>query len=84
MVPEVTVKLGFAVTQNIQSFVGYNFLYLNNSLRPGNQMDSNINPTQHAFLNPPGTLIGPAAPVPSFLRSSFVAQGVNFGVELKY
>ena len=78
------MKLGFAVTQNIQSFVGYNFLYLNNSLRPGNQIDSNINPTQQAFFNPPGTPVGPAAPVPSFMRSSFVAQGVNFGVAFKY
>ena len=62
--PEVAMQVGFDWTPRLRSFVGYNFLYMSNVLRPGNQLDRNINPTQNAFLVPPGTLMGPAAPAP--------------------
>jgi hypothetical protein len=84
VVPEVQAKLGLAISPRIQSFVGYNFLYVNNALRPGNQIDSNVNPTQNAFFVPPGTVVGQPAPLPNLHSSGFWAQGINFGVELKF
>jgi hypothetical protein len=84
VVPEGQLKLGFALSQHISTFVGYNFLYLNNALRPGNQLNANINPTQNAFYVPPGTLSGPASPLAAFHNSNFWAQGVSGGIEFKF
>jgi len=84
IVPEITFKVGYMVTNNLQAFVGYNFLLLTDAIRPGNQISSNINPTQDRFFVPPGSLSGPAAPLPFFQPSAFWAQGVNLGLELKF
>ncbi len=82
--PEVTFQVGYDLTPRLRSFVGYNFIYMSSVLRPGNQMDRNVNPTQNSFLVPPGTLTGPAAPVPFFRSADFWAQGFNFGLEFKF
>jgi hypothetical protein len=84
VVPEVNCKFGYFVTPNFKPFVGYNFLYLNSAVRPGNQIDRNINPTQNAFFVPPGAVIGPAVPVPTFRSSDYWAQGLTFGMEFRY
>ncbi len=82
--PEVTFQVGYDLTPRLRSFAGYNFIYMSSVLRPGNQMDRNVNPSQNAFLVPPGTLTGPAAPVPFFRSADFWAQGFNFGLEFRY
>lgn len=85
VLPEFDLKLGYNVTRNIQAFVGYNFLYLNNVVRPGAVIDHSINPSQVPALTPaPFALVGPAAPSFSFSRSDFWAQGMMFGMEVKY
>lgn len=84
VVPEVQLKLGYQVTPNIRPFISYNFLYLSDALRPGNQLNRNINPTQNAFFVPPGTLVGTATPLPAFNSSTFWAQGVSLGVEVRW
>lgn len=84
VVPEVQLKVGFLLTPHIRPFIGYNFLYLSNVLRPGDQLDRNINPTQNSFFVPPGTLTGAAAPLAAFRSSDYWAQGIQFGVELRY
>jgi hypothetical protein len=83
VVPEIQLKLRYAVTPRFVTFVGYDFLYWNNVVRPGAQVNSNINLTQSQVLGN-GALIGPAAPVASINRSDFWAQGVTFGCELRY
>jgi hypothetical protein len=40
VIPEVTVNLGYKITENIQVFAGYNFLYASEVVRPGNQLVS--------------------------------------------
>lgn len=86
-VPELQLKLGYALTSRIQPYFAYNLLYLGNVARPGNQIDRNINPTQNAFFVPPGTMTGTAAPVASngnIQGSDFWAQGVQFGISILY
>src|SRR5205823_2905649 len=39
VVEELTAKVGLNITRNITAFAGYNFLYINDVLRPGNQVD---------------------------------------------
>jgi hypothetical protein len=84
VVPEVTLNLGYQLTPGIRPFFGYNWMYLSNAVRPGNQIDRNINPTQNPVLVPPGTLTGPAAPLANFRSGDFWAQGFNLGLEIRY
>jgi hypothetical protein len=89
--PEASVRVGYHVTPGVFAFVGYNVLYLNNVVRPGSQLNPDINP---AFL--PVSINFGAKPTfpptqqalfqPALLtqRDEFWAQGLQFGVEFKY
>jgi Putative beta barrel porin-7 (BBP7) len=80
VMPEVQVKLGYLITPNVKAFVGYDFLYWSQVVRPGSQVDRSINPTQTFG----GALTGVPAPVPLFNRTDYWAQGVSFGLEFRY
>jgi hypothetical protein len=82
-VPEVIVEVGYLVTPRIRLSVAYDYLYCSALARPGNQIDPVINPTQNPVLST-GTLIGPARPTVHFRDSDFQAQGVNFGLEIRF
>lgn len=85
VVPEVNFKVGYQMGQHVRPFVGYNFLYLSEALRPGDQLNRNINPTTNfPFFVPPGSATGAPSPLPGFRGSDFWAQGVNFGIEIRY
>ena len=85
VVPEVQVNLGYQWTPGIRPFIGYNWMYLSNAARPGDQIDRNVNPTQQpAFTLGGGALVGPPAPLPTFRSGEFWAQGFNLGVEIRY
>jgi Putative beta barrel porin-7 (BBP7) len=83
LVPEGQLQIGYLLTRNIHPFIGYNFLYVSDVLRPGNQIDRNINFQTPVFIAP-GTTVGPLAPLPAFRASDFWAQGVNLGVEIRF
>jgi len=74
-VPEVAVKVGYQVTSRLRVHAGYDFLYWSSVVRPGNVIDTGINPSQF----PPGPLVGPARPAPRLEGSDFWAQGLNLG-----
>jgi hypothetical protein len=80
VVPEFGLNLGYHITDNWRVFVGYNFLYMSNVIRPGNTVDRTVNPSQI----PPGTLTGPSRPQFTFKGTDFWAQGMNAGLEFKY
>ncbi len=81
VVPEIGVKLSYQVTPHLRAFVGYSFLYWSDVVRPGNQIDRVVNPTQ---LPGAGGLVGPARPTTLFHPSDFWAQGINLGLELRF
>jgi hypothetical protein len=78
MVSEFSLTLGHDVTNWLRATVGYNFLYWLNPVRAGDQIDA-VNPTQIA-----GPLVGPARPVIPFKEDFFWAQGVKFGLEVRW
>jgi Putative beta barrel porin-7 (BBP7) len=83
--PEVGVNVGVAITSWARLSVGYTFLYLNDVVRPGDQIDRSINPTQLPLVfGSAATLVGPSRPAFNFAESSFWAQGINFGLEFRY
>jgi hypothetical protein len=86
VIPEVGLNAGYDVTHALTFFLGYTFLYTNTVVRPGDQIDRGINPTQNASFGgtPPTPLVGPARPAFQPHGSSFWAQGLNAGVALRF
>ena len=86
VVPDVGVNLGYNITPALRAFVGYNFIYWSSVVRPGDQIDREINVRQIPGPNFPtggsNTLV--ARPSVPFKSTDFWAHGVNFGLELKY
>jgi hypothetical protein len=90
VVPEVGATLGYDLTPHVKLFAGYNFLFWSNVVRPGDQIDRNLNPR----LIPEFCKSGPAQCPPNniavqrpafeFHETTFWAQGLTAGVEFKY
>ena len=85
VLPEVEVQLGYKLPYGVRLFVGYDFLYLSNVVRPGDQIDTTINLTSNSVISGAGsTLVGAARPMPLFNTSSFWAQGLNLGASYAF
>ena len=86
VIPEIEVKGGYQVTSWLRAWIGYDFLYLSRVVRPGSQVDllvnDSVNPVNGVFGVPP--LDRTAFPRPLFNRTDFWAQGLTFGLELRY
>ncbi|WP_439625538.1 BBP7 family outer membrane beta-barrel protein [Gemmata sp.] len=82
--PEGTFKLGVCLSDSGRLFVGYNFLYLSEAVRPGDQIDRTLTPANVAALNPGGALVPGDRPRPLFNSSDFWAQGFTIGLETRY
>jgi hypothetical protein len=81
VLPTMEANLMFEVTSQIHLMVGYQVLYLSDVLRPGDQIDREVNrdqlPTSQLY-NP--SLGGPARPGVLFNGSDFWAQGLTLGI----
>ena len=84
VVPEVGLNLGYAVTQHIRFTFGYTFLFWSSVFRVADQIDRVINTTEFPAVVGQGTMVGPPRPNFTFKDNTFWAQGLNFGVELRY
>jgi hypothetical protein len=80
VVPEIGINVGYQFTNHIRGFVGYNFLYWSSVVRPGNQIDPVVNPN----LIPPSQPGGPQRPTFNFNGSDFWAQGITFGLDIRW
>jgi hypothetical protein len=80
--PEVAVNLGYRVTNFITMFVGYDFLYINNVLRPGQQVDTTVNPSLIPFSGLPAG--GSQRPMFPNHGESYWLQGITFGIALRF
>lgn len=83
VVPEVGINVGRQLSNNVRIYVGYTLIYWSSVVRPGDQIDPVINPTQLPTAAGPGTLVGPARPAFAFHDTDFWAQGVNIGMEFR-
>jgi hypothetical protein len=82
--PEVGLQVGAQVTHNVRVHVGYNFLYMNNVVRPGDVINNSVN-----FRFVPSTpdyklLSGSAQPAVRTSRDDFSAHGVELGVSVLF
>ncbi len=82
VVPELAFNVGVQLTPRCRAFVGYNFLYINSVLRPGQQIDPAIDVTRIPnFPVANVTALPIAKPTVPLKDSDFFAQGVSFGFQ---
>jgi hypothetical protein len=84
VVPDVGVRFGRQITENIRFTVGYDFLYWSNVLHAANQVDTVVNPY---YVPTPGQPVGspsPARPEFVYRSSGMVVSGVTFALEFRY
>lgn len=84
VVPEIGINVGRQLTCHLRVFAGYTFMYWSSVVRPGDQIDFGVNTTQLPTATGPGTLVGAARPAFAFHDTDFWAQGINFGMELRW
>jgi len=86
VVPEAQVQLGYRVSSAVRVFADYDFLYVSNVVRPGNQIDTTINFTGNPAISGvlPATLTGAARPQALFNGASFWAQGIKLGASYAF
>lgn len=78
VVPEVQAKIGYNITPSIAVTVGYDFLYISNVIRPGDQINRNI-PKGQTFQQD-GTAASLTSPTKLFKTTDFFAQGISVGL----
>jgi hypothetical protein len=85
VIPELQVKVGCDILPGLRAYVGYDIMYWNQVVRPGSQIDRNLNLTQSPAISQTSTgLVGAALPQPQFNKTDFYANGLMFGLELRY
>ena len=82
VVPEAQVKLGYALTPAIQLTVGYDFIYMSDVVRPGDQLDRNLPKGQIFSQN--GGAVSTTSPSQLFNRTDFYAHGLTAGVSVRF
>lgn len=79
VLPEFRTTLGYRVTPRMRLTVGYTFLYWSNVVRPGDQIDLDINGTQVG-----GGAYTSTRPTFDFNETDYWAQGVSFGADFRW
>lgn len=82
VIPELAVNLGVNISPTVRVWAGYTFMYWNNIMRAGEQIDLNVDPNQLP------TRAGPGAPgvqpvFPARVNDIWV-HGLSLGAELRY
>lgn len=80
VIPELGATVGFDLTCRLKATVGYTFVYWSQVVRPGDHIDTNLNPSQFQG----GQLTGVPSPQFRFVTSDFWAQGFNVGFDYRF
>ena len=84
IIPEVGISIGRNWSSWLTTAIGYNYLYINRVLRPGNSVSNVVNPaiipTSQSFGA--GAVVG--VPNRVLAQDEYWAQGVTFHLILKY
>jgi hypothetical protein len=82
IVPELGATLGYQVTQNLRLTAGYSFIYFSNVVRPGDQIDTTVNPNLMPPENPVETAF--LNPRFAFQQTDYWVQGLSLGGEYRW
>ena len=82
VIPEIGVTAGYLLTQRLKVTAGYTFLYWSSVVRPGDQIDLDVN---EEFLDfDPSPLTGPARPEFVLQDTDIWAHGLNVGLDYSW
>lgn len=84
VLPQLGVTLGYKLTERLKLVGGYSFIYWSNVLRPGEQIDLEVNPGNLPFANPPDPDGIPARPQFTYRQNDFWAHGLSAGLEYQW
>ena len=84
VVPEAGLTLGIEPIRHVRATLGYSFLYWNNVLRPGAQIDRIVNPGQVPTDSNFGVNNAGPHPIVDLMDKSFRVHTLNVGLELYY
>jgi hypothetical protein len=82
IIPELGVALGYQLTKRLRVTTGYSLIYWGNVIRPGDQIDLNINPQLFAPQQTAAT--SPNRPQFRFDETDYWVQGLSFGGEFRW
>jgi hypothetical protein len=80
LVPQLELKLGYDLSPNWRFTIGYDVIYWSRVVRPGGQIDTNVNTSQASG----GTLVGVPGPLTQFRETDLWVQGLSIGGEFRY
>ena len=82
VVPEISATLGYRLTPRLLATFGYTFIYWSQVVRPGDQVDLDLNPD----LLPPEAepFTGPLRPAFAFQDTDFWTQGLRLGLDYRW
>jgi hypothetical protein len=80
VIPELGTEIGYQLTCHLRAFVGYDLLYWGQVARAGDQINLNIDTNN---IPPAQSGAGPD-PTFAFHQTSFWAQGLRLGAELRF
>ena len=80
LVPHLELKVGYNFTPAWRATFGYDVIYWSRVVRPGQQVDLFVNPSQ-ASGQP---LVGTPGPLFRFVESDLWVQGISGGLEYKF
>jgi hypothetical protein len=82
--PEAGLNLGYQFNPHLRAMLGCTALYLSRAMRPGDTIDTGVNPTvlANALLSTPTT--GSSHPAFPNTDSDFWAIGANLGLEFRF
>jgi hypothetical protein len=86
IVPEVGVNVGYCLTDWLRLTAGYNFLFISDAVRPGDQIDRTVNTGFQLSASGAATpdLGGGPLPAFAFRDTEFWAHGLSVGLEFRY
>jgi hypothetical protein len=86
MIPEIGLTLGYNITPRLKFTAGYTLLYWSNIVRPGDQIDLDVNANLLQRNGPPaaGTVVVDDHPRFVFRQTDLWAQGLNLGAEYSW
>ncbi|BBO30602.1 BBP7 family outer membrane beta-barrel protein [Lacipirellula parvula] len=84
VLPQLGMTLGYKLTDRLKLTGGYTFLYWSNVVRPGDQIDLEVNPGNLPFANPPDPDGLPARPQFTYRQNDFWAHGLSAGLEYQW
>lgn len=84
VIPEARLNLGVNITRGLTAFVGYNFMWMDHVVRPGDQINPVVNTASVPISPNYGTSGTNYVPGVRFIQTDYWLMGVNFGMAYRY